>query len=518
MTQRSSSAADELRGLLTWFEERGGSVSKLHLEDLGGEMSLSLLTSQALSKGDVVMSIPISLCMTEESAKASELGRVLEANSELMDTPDEVLALHLMAERKKGDRSFWKEYLRTLPDDVDTPLRWLIEGADEAFRLLDGTMVGLLSGMMHSQVVKDWHGVHLPLVEAHPEVLGGLTFEDYLWAMSSIWSRSFDYLEPGPNDCSVSRRAMVPVINAANHDPSAAQSLSEMIEFQAGADGGSLGIGDRGGAGGSLQVVAGRDYGAREQFFILYGRYSNAKLLYSYGFVLASNPYGCLDYWVRVPQTDPGFQWKQALLDGHALTERQAYDFSGTVRAGGWVSPALLATVRVAQLTADERPLAENAFEGKMVSPRNEAASLGALLAGLRKKFAALGESSGRRTAGVAEDEEVVSALEEELEQSQRRHQEGDGGKDCKDDDRAEERCNEDGNGEVDAAAVSGAGSAATTKSLRRKVAAARVRLEERAVVAGGIAALDGSLRDLQSAASAGVAEIASFETLDSRW
>ena len=26
----------------------------------------------------------------------------------------------------------------------------------------------------------------------------------------------------------------------------------------------------------------------------------------------------------------------------------------------GWVSPALLATVRVAQLTADERPLAEN--------------------------------------------------------------------------------------------------------------------------------------------------------------
>ena len=55
----------------------------------------------------------------------------------------------------------------------------------------------------------------------------------------------------------------------------------------------------------------------------------------SYGFVLASNPYGCLDYWVRVPPTDPGFQWKQALLDGHALTEGQAYDFSGTVRAGG---------------------------------------------------------------------------------------------------------------------------------------------------------------------------------------
>lgn len=43
-------------------------------------------------------------------------------------------------------------FCRTLPDDVDTPLRWLVDVADEEFRLLDGTMVGLLSGMMHSQV------------------------------------------------------------------------------------------------------------------------------------------------------------------------------------------------------------------------------------------------------------------------------------------------------------------------------------------------------------------------------
>lgn len=33
---------------------------------------------------------------------------------------------------------------------------------------------------------------------------------------------------------------------------------------------------------GRLRVVAGRDYDAQEQFFILYGRYSNAKLLYRY--------------------------------------------------------------------------------------------------------------------------------------------------------------------------------------------------------------------------------------------
>lgn len=62
---------------------------------------------------------------------------------------------------------------------------------------------------------------------------------------------------------------------------------------------------------------------------------SRIHFLTSYGFVLPNNPYGGLDYWVRVPPTDPGFQWKQALLDGHPLTAAQAYDFSGTVRTGG---------------------------------------------------------------------------------------------------------------------------------------------------------------------------------------
>ena len=38
--------------------------------------------------------------------------------------------------------------------------------------------------------------------------------------------------------------------------------------------------GTREGEEGTLRVVAGRDYDAGEQFFILYGQYSNAKLLY----------------------------------------------------------------------------------------------------------------------------------------------------------------------------------------------------------------------------------------------
>ncbi|CAM9747447.1 unnamed protein product [Choristocarpus tenellus] len=51
---------------------------------------------------------------------------------------------------------------------------------------------------------------------------------------------------------------------------------------------------------------------------------------------MEDNPYGRLDFWVRLPQSDAGFVWKKALLDDNELTAGgQAFDFNGTLRAGG---------------------------------------------------------------------------------------------------------------------------------------------------------------------------------------
>lgn len=72
-----------------------------------------------------------------------------------------------------------------------------------------------------------------------------------------------------------------------------------MIEFQAQEGGLSTGTGDRGGAGGRLRVAAGRDYAAREQFFILYGRYSNAKLLYRHELVWRTETDFSFGLWIE---------------------------------------------------------------------------------------------------------------------------------------------------------------------------------------------------------------------------
>ncbi len=47
-----------------------------------------------------------------------------------------------------------------------------------------------------------------------------------------------------------------------------------------------------------------RDYAGICEFFILYGQYTNTKLLYTYGFVLPDNPWKGVDWWVRVPNGD----------------------------------------------------------------------------------------------------------------------------------------------------------------------------------------------------------------------
>jgi hypothetical protein len=94
------------------------------------------------------------------------------------------------------------------------------------------------------------------------------------------------------------------------------------------------------------------------EIFISYGPYSNAKLLYSYGFVWApriqthtslaraleyadrddcaiqvENPFRGVDVYLRPPT-----EQKNKLLHENPLTANQLYDFTGTVRLGACAS------------------------------------------------------------------------------------------------------------------------------------------------------------------------------------
>mmetsp|Transcript_40965 Transcript_40965/g.52769 ORF Transcript_40965/g.52769 Transcript_40965/m.52769 type:complete len:202 (+) Transcript_40965:86-691(+) len=150
-------------------------------------------------------------------------------------------------------------------------------------------------------------------------------------------------------------------------------------------------------------MKAGKETPQGMQCFALYGQYSNAKLLYSYGFTLENNPFNGVDFWLKVPQSDPNFHYKQSLLQANPLTANQDYNFTGTLHGDG-VSIALMATLRIIHLaTQEEFNNASKAFSGK-VSPRNEAAAVSSLVGILKRKL------TNYRTS-MEEDEEALRQL-----------------------------------------------------------------------------------------------------------
>lgn len=165
------------------------------------------------------------------------------------------------------------------------------------------------------------------------------------------------------------------------------------------------------------------------------------------------------------------------------------------------------------------------AFLGKMVSPRNEVAALGALLAGLRRKLASQSSTASDEMRAVArleaelERQEHQQQQEQELALRRRASEEREPGNDgllpSEAVVKAGVNVSEGGDGSV-FPRVSGEG----IRVLRRNVSAARVRLEEKTIISDCIVALEKSLLELKAAESgsgSSGAALAPFRTLDSR-
>ena len=70
------------------------------------------------------------------------------------------------------------------------------------------------------------------------------------------------------------------------------------------------------------------------EYFFSYGAYSNAKLLYSYGWAPGlSHPVYALDVWLKLDTSDPLHPRRAALLEKVGVGLNQPYDFHGTIRA-----------------------------------------------------------------------------------------------------------------------------------------------------------------------------------------
>ena len=314
-----------------------------------------IFATKAIPARTTLVSVPFKQCISVESVSKSALMSLIENRPGLLNYPDEVIAMWLMyAVTHMNDVSEspeWRHHIDTLPKTYNTPLFW----SDEELNEIKGYNVCHLTNLMKKQIKADWDTLHQPLSEEYPEELGGCTAELYQWALSTIYSRAVGIHRNGSYT-----RCIPPVIDMANHDPEAGSEAAETLSYDEERD--------------TVSFINNKAKLEGEECYAVYGNYSNEKLLYTYGFVILNNPNKAVDLWTRVTPTLHLASEKQAILSAHELTREPTYDFEGTLRPG-YVSPALLATIRIVQADEAELQHSEAAFRGEMLSVRNEMAS-----------------------------------------------------------------------------------------------------------------------------------------------
>eukprot|EP00605_Chrysophyceae_sp_TOSAG23-4_P001157 GSChrysophyteH1.ASY1.ANO1.1264.1 assembled CDS len=321
------------------------------------DAGIGVFAKRDIHKGELLMEVSFGECLSVEKVMNYPLlAHIFEQQEGLKDFPDEVLALGIMYATVSQDASCgWLDYVKACPSaaEMNSTIYW----SDEEMVELQGTMLFHLTGMMNRQITQDWQGVHASLKQVYPDILGETTYELYKWAISLVYSRAVGIHRNGTY-----MRILVPVLDMANMVTSS--DAGETFHYDEKSE--------------AMQLISSRDVRAGEEVYSTVGQYSNAKLAYTYGYVLYSQENRAVDLYPSLPGAGtPHAALKRKLLESQPLTAEQNYDFTGTLRTN-WISPALLATVRILQATGDELQAVHmgHPFIYNMVSAANEARTL----------------------------------------------------------------------------------------------------------------------------------------------
>lgn len=344
-----------IRDLISHVTGKGAVVSEninfIHTEEAG----TGIFATGAIKSRDSLVCVPFCECISAESVINTRVGEIITARPDLLEYPDEVIAMGLMyaVTLGKDDAGLcsWINHVKTIPKTYNTPLYW----SDEELNEIKGYNVYHLTNLMKKQIQADWDTLHQPLSLEFPDILGEATQELYQWALSTVYSRAV-----GIHRNDVYTRCIPPVVDMANHNPEAGSEAAETLSYDDKND--------------TVSFINTTPKVAGDECFAVYGNYSNEKLLYTYGFVIHNAPVKAVDLWTRVVPSLSLATEKQTILSSHELTRTPTYDFEGTLRPG-YVSPALLATIRIMQADASELEFSEAAFRGEMLSVRNETAT-----------------------------------------------------------------------------------------------------------------------------------------------
>jgi hypothetical protein len=261
-------------------------MEDLHIRELPRD-ERGIFCHNDVSADTVLISIPFDSLLNTRSIKDSPLKKLADLSLREDDLLS-VLLLHEIHERKEESR--WHHHLQLIPPTYHN----IINFSEEELGLIKGSNLYHTAVAWQAQVRSDYAMLLLQLRRSDLDLFSmegergylWLTFENYLWALCTIWSRfvTVDMVDETPKSTSsvlmfapvssssnpkVSvHRCMVPYFDMLNHNPAAQVShYSDLKENK-------------------LVLYTAQSFSATDEIFLNYGSASNSRLLMLYGFVI----------------------------------------------------------------------------------------------------------------------------------------------------------------------------------------------------------------------------------------
>mmetsp|Transcript_57922 Transcript_57922/g.141524 ORF Transcript_57922/g.141524 Transcript_57922/m.141524 type:complete len:643 (+) Transcript_57922:1541-3469(+) len=344
-----------------------------------------LLARRDINDGDLLIKIPMKLCLTKKEAR-SRLGK-----DALPREINEYLAIACLLIHEKyvmGPKSFFGPYMGILPEtqEVNPTFAW----TDDDLKFLDGSPVVAATRSLQAKLQREYDallggpdGLCTRFPDRFPKE--HFTYENWVWAFTMLFSRAIRL-----RNCREGETlALVPYADLINHSPFS----MAYIDAREGGDW-LFSTGEE-----EVILYADRRYRRMEQIYISYGQKSNAELLLLYGFAVERNPYNSVDVTVSISPRTQSFV--KAVDDENVVIDplaEEKVEFLETVGRDSIVDfpcyadrypTEMLEFLRLMQMTPEDtrgKPLTEFDYS-RTISLANEAAVLTSVIDAVRRQI-----------------------------------------------------------------------------------------------------------------------------------
>lgn len=303
-----SAAAEKSYALEAWLVENGMYLSPEatwglakhplaianDTTDDGENSGRGLVATKPVLQGECLFEVPVKVILSKEAA-LREIPVLDETIGEYI-----ALAILLISEKAKGEKSFWSPYFDILPSGEE--LIPLFLWSEEERFLLQGSPVLVAAQSLSQKLDAEFEDAEERYFKSNREVFPEDVFtrEQWQWAFAILFSRAISLT-------SGNIVALVPYADLLNHNPFCSNYIDIHYEMLSGD--------------GYVKLFTDRPYSLTDQVFVTYGPKSNADLLLLYGFVSDRNPYDSVELVVSLQRDDGLYERKKEYLEQSGVNE-----------------------------------------------------------------------------------------------------------------------------------------------------------------------------------------------------